>query len=330
MKKLSVIIPCYNAAKYIEKCIKSLIIQPYDDLEFIFVNDASTDNTLSIIRKYAENDRRFIVINKTKNSGVSAARNDALRIATGEYCLLLDSDDWISQNCVEIIYRKIEEFHFDLLIADYMEVHGEQITRKKCNIPAGEYMADILVSRYVIPIMPPNLFKKSIIDDNGIYFDPDVFCAEVTLFKMKYLSYASKIVVVADAFYYYLMNIDSATHKLNYNNDISALKSIERIYEIESSFTTTSCKKLSLTAFNLLMGFIYLKYARLGNTDSQCIAMVRQLFSNTYVKRCLSDICFNKHSKHKWRCMALYMQLTSVWGYRMLANVFRILNHNKR
>lgn len=97
MKKLSVIIPCYNAAKYIEKCIKSLIIQPYDDLEFIFVNDASTDNTLSIIRKYAENDRRFIVINKTKNSGVSAARNDALRIATGEYCLLLDSDDWISQ-----------------------------------------------------------------------------------------------------------------------------------------------------------------------------------------------------------------------------------------
>ena len=94
MAKISVIIPVHNVEKYIGKCLGSIVSQTYKDLEIICIDDQSSDNSLKILTDFAQKDTRIKLI-KQDHKGVSAARNNGLNIATGEYISFIDSDDWI-------------------------------------------------------------------------------------------------------------------------------------------------------------------------------------------------------------------------------------------
>ena len=104
MPKISVIIPVYNVEKYITQCLESLVNQTMNDLEFVCVNDGSTDNSLNILKNYAEKDSRFVIINQT-NQGAGVARNTAIKAAKGEYLVCLDPDDWFELNAMEVLYK---------------------------------------------------------------------------------------------------------------------------------------------------------------------------------------------------------------------------------
>ena len=106
--KISVIVPIYNVEKYLEKCLGSIINQTYKNLEIICVNDGSTDNSLEILKKYSNQDSRIIIIDK-KNGGLSSARNEGLKIATGEFIGFVDSDDYIESNTYEECILKFKE-----------------------------------------------------------------------------------------------------------------------------------------------------------------------------------------------------------------------------
>jgi glycosyltransferase involved in cell wall biosynthesis len=103
---VSVIVPAYNTEKYIAECLDSLLVQTFQDYEVICIDDGSTDRSLSILKEYAERDPRIKVICK-KNQGVVAARNNAIAAASGKYIFPLDSDDIITPNCLEILYKFI-------------------------------------------------------------------------------------------------------------------------------------------------------------------------------------------------------------------------------
>lgn len=92
--KITVIVPVYNSEKYLDKCIKSLICQTYENLEIICINDGSTDNSLEILEKYKLKDERIILLSQ-ENSGVSTARNNGIKAATGDYVSFIDADDWV-------------------------------------------------------------------------------------------------------------------------------------------------------------------------------------------------------------------------------------------
>lgn len=115
--KLSVIVPIYNVDKYLSKCLDSILLQTYKNLEIICVNDGSTDTSLKILKQYAEKDKRIIVIDQ-ENRGLSGARNVGMSIMTGEYFTFMDSDDWIQlgayQKCMDII--KNEKRPIDILV----------------------------------------------------------------------------------------------------------------------------------------------------------------------------------------------------------------------
>ncbi len=106
--KFSLIVPVYNVEKYLEKCLNSIINQTYKDFEVIIVIDGSKDNSESICKKYAENDNRIKII-KQKNKGLSEARNEGIKKATGDYLLFIDSDDFIELNLLETLNNALEK-----------------------------------------------------------------------------------------------------------------------------------------------------------------------------------------------------------------------------
>ena len=113
---LSVIIPVYNVEKYLHQCIDSVLRQTYNDYEVILVDDGTPDNSGKICDEYAKKDIRITVIHKT-NGGISSARNAGLDIATGDYIMFVDSDDYLcDDNCFQKLFNKINENKYDFVI----------------------------------------------------------------------------------------------------------------------------------------------------------------------------------------------------------------------
>lgn len=113
---VSIIVPIYNAEKYLPQCICSCLEQSYQNIEVLLVDDGSTDDSLSVARKYAEQDLRINVIHQN-NAGVSAARNAGLERATGEYITFLDSDDELFENAIEIMLTNMQNYDADIVSA---------------------------------------------------------------------------------------------------------------------------------------------------------------------------------------------------------------------
>ncbi len=105
----SVIVPIYNVEKYVEKCIKSIQSQSFNDMEILCVDDCGNDNSMNIVKKLAEEDSRIRIIRHKKNKGLGAARNTALKAAKGKYIVCADSDDWLDRRCLEEVFDKFKK-----------------------------------------------------------------------------------------------------------------------------------------------------------------------------------------------------------------------------
>ena len=117
MKKISVIVPVYKVEAVLKKCLDSIITQTYENLEIILVDDGSPDISGKICDEYSKRDSRVKVIHK-KNAGVAAARNSGLKVATGEYCTFVDSDDYVSPNIYQILLNSIVSSKSDVAICN--------------------------------------------------------------------------------------------------------------------------------------------------------------------------------------------------------------------
>ena len=125
MIKVSIIIPVYNAKKYLANTLDSVIKQTYKNLEIILVNDGSTDNSKDICESYAKIDKRIKVINK-ENGGVSSARNYGLALAKGEYISFVDSDDFLFENMIETLVNDIQNTNAEIAVCGYWHVTEEE------------------------------------------------------------------------------------------------------------------------------------------------------------------------------------------------------------
>ena len=139
MVKVSIIVPIFKAETFLRKCIDHLCNQTLQDIEIILVDDGSPDQCPIICDEYAKQDRRGHVIHKP-NGGVSAARNDGIRQAVGEYIIFCDSDDWMEENGLEIMYMKAKETNADVVIGDVYQVTGEQ--RKYVSFYRREFVTE--------------------------------------------------------------------------------------------------------------------------------------------------------------------------------------------
>ncbi len=207
METVSVIVPVYKVEKYIDKCIKSIVEQSYKSLQIILVNDGSPDNCPNICDDYAKTDDRIIVVHK-KNGGLSDARNAGLNIATGEYILFVDSDDYIEKNMVEILYKKIQKDNADIAMCGIKEVYEDTFIKIIPLIP--QVSEAVLTQNDIFNLLPRNssfvvvwnkLYKKDIFID--LRFDvgkmnEDEFIAH------KIYDKCEKMTCVSDKLYNYL------------------------------------------------------------------------------------------------------------------------------
>ncbi|MDR2119191.1 MAG: glycosyltransferase family 2 protein [Tannerellaceae bacterium] len=132
--KVSIIIPVYNTEKYIERCLDSILRQTLIDFEVIVVNDATPDGAIDIVKKYASKDERIKLIEHFLNRGASASRNTGYKVATGDYIMFVDSDDYLPQNALEILYNSIEkEEEVDIVCGSIQKV-AEKDLREKINM----------------------------------------------------------------------------------------------------------------------------------------------------------------------------------------------------
>lgn len=127
---ISVVVPIYNVEKYLKKCIDSILIQTYENIEIILVDDGSLDNCGKICDEYEKDDKRVKVIHK-QNGGLSDARNAGINIAKGKYITFIDSDDFVERNSIELLYRNIIEYGKDISIGQIYRFHTEKNMNKK-------------------------------------------------------------------------------------------------------------------------------------------------------------------------------------------------------
>lgn len=198
--KISVIVPMYNAEKFISKCIEHLIHQTYKNLEIIIVNDGSSDNCANIIKEYAKHDKRIKLINQ-KNGGVSVASNTGLKHATGDYVHIHDHDDFVNLDYFEkmadvaeltnadILCGEVNQPEYSFPVFDNVEICttlADKINTTRANLfnPAWRYV-----------------YKKAFLDKTELQFEPSVFGAQDILFTKPAIILADTVATVPGAKY---------------------------------------------------------------------------------------------------------------------------------
>lgn len=208
---ISVIIPVYNAAPYLSKCIESIMRQTYTDWELILVDDGSRDNSYDICRNYAEQDTRVRAIHQD-NAGVSAARNVGLQEATGEYICFIDSDDYVLDNYLEVLLAEMSTHEADIVFCGYNMQYGERLVERALRVPVGVYtfaeLESILIddgtlTGILFGSACMTLYKATLIKENNILFDKNLRINEDGMFNLQVLPLTRQVYVSAYKGYFY-------------------------------------------------------------------------------------------------------------------------------
>ena len=312
--KISIIIPVYNREKYLEKCINSITEQDFKDIEIICVNDGSTDNSLKILKRLSERDERIIIIDK-KNGGSSSARNAALKIARGKYCLNIDSDDWIEQGYFKALYERAEKDELDITISNIvvnftleekLENRMDLDISEEIIITSKEYLEKFYTSNF-IGYTVNKLIKRELYIKNKIFYNENIFLLEDVELIGKLSYFSKKVGKIEKAFYHYVIgNNNGAFNNIPFKHltdTYECFKNLEEFYiknnEIELKNLVTRKKNLRL--IGMILGNKFSKFHEYDDFLNEYLKIVRKdkfvfkkykevLKDESYIKIILFDL----------------------------------------
>lgn len=173
MKLVSVIVPVYNAEKWLNKCLDSIVNQTYNKLEIVLVDDGSTDNSLKICNEYKKKDNRITVIS-IENNGVANCRNIGLDNAHGDYVLYVDSDDWIEINTVELLYKVAMEHKVSIVVCNMTteDRHIVNIDTPVKTLSENELMIEFIKHKIINGSFCNKLIDKKLLEN--LHFNSDI------------------------------------------------------------------------------------------------------------------------------------------------------------
>lgn len=209
--KISVIVPVYNTAPYLKRCLDSVLKSTYQNLEIICVNDGSTDESLSILEQYQALDNRVVVINQN-NSGVSVARNKGMARATGDFISFVDSDDWVHPQMLEVLLNAMDDDVIMAVCRHKYVYHQEPIEQFDAVPPVRIYSS--LREAYhrdcptIYRCVWAHLYRTAIVI--GRYFDNELSLGEDDMFNLMLAEKPGKCILVDEMLYFYFQRDTSA------------------------------------------------------------------------------------------------------------------------
>lgn len=321
-KTFSVLIPVYNVEKYLKQCLDSVLAQNWENIEVILVDDGSTDNSGKICEEYAANDYRIKVIHK-KNEGLLLARRTAIKEATGDYFMFLDSDDYWEEGLLGSVSAIIDKYNCDLVLFNYKNVYLNKQEKNESlfeneSVFEGETKKEIYkialegteLNNLVLKIV-----KKDIVDIYDDYREfKDVSNAEDAMQSAPLLVKAKKIVYLDECFYCYRKQTGMTSY-INAAEILSITKARGKITQIYEDTKFDLKESIEKEHFNYLKNFKqYILYGYMDNPSilrQSCEAV----FSTDFYKRAkksaykkqslLSKVIINCAEKNNYKIISV-------------------------
>lgn len=317
---ISIIVPIFNAEKYINKCIDSLLNQTKKELEIILVNDGSTDNTENIIKNYKDKRIKYY---KNKNQGIGKSRNFGITKATGKYIMFIDSDDYIEDNACELLFEKAEKDNLDIVICDFYR-EFDNGTKTKDITPSfnNTTLRKTPELIYKVNLSPWNkLYKTALIKNNNIFFNED-YKYEDTPFVFISLDKAKKIGKVNQCLNHYIIHNNSETTVRDERCfDIFKIIDIVRDYFKDKKYAKESIDKWTvwiITNFTIQQ--------RVQKSKQTALAFIDHAFE--YLEKNIPDYKKNKYYQNRGilkRTIEKNKLLTKIY-----CSLYRRTNHVKK
>lgn len=227
---ISILTPVYGVEKYIEQCARSLFSQSYAQIEYIFVNDCTQDNSIhileNVIKQYPTRAAQTHIINHPHNMGVGAARQTALMAATGDYIMFVDSDDFIPTDAVEKLVKEAEKSHADLIDGGYTEWDGKEgVPQMPLDVSKEKYLKLLLCQNIIPNRLWGRIYKRSLIMEHKIFFQEGIDYAEDLFWNAQFLYYGNRVPVNEIVYKYRTDNLNSYNHNISEKNLLSYFKS---------------------------------------------------------------------------------------------------------
>ena len=326
----SIIIPCYNVSRFLPNLFDSIRKQTREDIEYIFVDDGSTDKTTEMLNEFCSKNQTAKVIHQ-HNSGVCRARNEGLKAANGDYVFFLDGDDYLTDNASAIICDVVSDgadvvcFKNNVLIISNNS--PQRILSTKTDIPEGIYNTKkfLCFDEIVASGGTFRLYRRKMLSDHNIIFDEDLPLGEVMVFFIHCLTYCKTIRMCNSPVMVYLVRQNSISRLVNFDNDYRIFDALDRIktYCDLYDLNFKNSKTIKRVITNFILGFTLNKYVK--NNISYCREIARcfdKIKGYEYYRRCLRSVVLDKKARNKTRVISLIvMTFPSKMAYMIMRNV---------
>lgn len=308
---ITVVIPIYNTAAALEKCFSSIASQTYTDFEVVMVDDGSTDDSSSVCHRWEVHDHRFRLLSQA-NCGVSAARNNGIDHARGEYLCFVDSDDYVEPDYLAVLHQGLIGYDADICMASMVGDNKEKTVGEVTLLyGCSEIIMAIGGVKYGNQAAPWNkLIKKTLL--NGLRFDEHVFLAEDHLFNVEYAKRCKKGVFINMELYHY----DLRTSSTSYMTDSSKLNKYLTYADAreqmlrDTSMLTRCCRWMLINGYFRSIQICYYQARYFYNRKAQ-EAMLRRM---AQALKCYPIPWHQRDKAFTWWMMAHFPGLFPLWN----------------
>ena len=321
--KVSVIIPCYNVEKFLDRCLNSIVNQTLSDLEIILVDDKSLDGTPHKCDEWSYKDPRVSVIHKPTNEGLGLARNSGLFVARGEYVAFVDADDYVELDMYETLFQECLNHKLDCIYSEFnvSDYPGFRVVLRPEHLYDGSneiesLRLDIVGSEpsYISGVKYhcsscKGLYSLSVIKDNNLSFHSErQYISEDLIFNLDFLFHATRVKIVPSQYYHYCLNGSSITH--SYRPD--KFKKLVIMLQALASDTTFSDKKefelrLKRTAIFYSMSGIRQEKYRKDISFFKKTRNIKAIEQTKEIENAINDYPINK-LPIKWKIYAFLLK----------------------
>ena len=302
--RVSVIVPIYNAEKYLRRCLDSLVGQTLPGVQIVAVDDGSTDSSAAILQEYVEKYPERFVTMRQENAGQAVARNRAIPLCTGEYTGFMDADDYAKPDMFEKLYTAATACYADYASCGYTDFctkDGVEKLDKEVIPPPCKDNKDLYIDTYVVPLM--HLFRTDLLQESGVLF-PEGLIYEDTAFYINMIPHLGKVTYVNESLACRMRHANSTMTNISpsrVRNIFGVMDSVENYYKNNRLLTDTYKDYKEYTCTRILLGSSMDRISKVDDAAerkaliNETFDYLEKVYPNYLNNRILKSDCSNKN-----------------------------------